>query len=192
MIFGFRNWVLENFPFLEDDFDALTDYELFCKVFEYIKNYQKEFARVEQEIKDFEEYISQIDIENIVYQVLSTALPENNERVLAIVNERIQALSNDIYDTIGNLTNVIDAAFGVVDNRLTSLENANIDVYNPTNGETEKLNKTLQDIVNLILSGSATSLTAYEFDSLELSATDFDAYEITALNFDLDAKEILV
>ena len=192
MIFGFRNWVLENFPFLEDDFDALTDYELFCKVFEYIKEYQKEFARVEQEIKDFEAYISQIDIENIVYQVLSTALPENNERVLAIVNERIEALSNDIYDTIGSLTNVIDAALGVVDNRLTSLENANIDVYNPTNGETEKLNKTLQDIVNLILSGSATSLTAYEFDSLELSATDFDAYEITALDFDLDAKELLV
>lgn len=188
----FRNWVLENFPFLEDDFDALTDYELFCKVFEYIKEYQKEFARVEQEIKDFEEYISQIDIENIVYQVLSTALPENNERVLAIVNERIEALSNDIYDTIGNLTNTIDTALGVVDNRLTSLENANIDVYNPTNGETEKLNKTLQDIVNLILSGSATSLTAYEFDSLELSATDFDAYEITALDFDLDAKELLV
>ena len=192
MIFGFKNWVLENFPFLEDDFDALTDYELFCKVFEYIKEYQKEFARVEKEIKDFEEYISQIDIENIVYQVLSTALPENNERVLAIVNERIEALSNDIYDTISNLTNTIDAALGVVDNRLTSLENANIDVYNPTNGETEKLNKTLQDIVNLILSGSATSLTAYEFDSLELSATDFDAYEITALDFDLDAKEILV
>ena len=192
MIFGFRNWVLENFPFLEDDFDALTDYELFCKVFEYIKNYQKEFARVEQEIKDFEAYISQIDIENIVYQVLSTALPENNERVLSIVNERIEALSNDIYDTIGSLTNVIDTALGVVDNRLTSLENANIDVYNPTNGETEKLNKTLQDIVNLILSGSATSLTAYEFDSLELSATDFDAYEITALDFDLDAKELLV
>ena len=27
-----KNNVLENFPYLEDDFDALTDYELFCKL----------------------------------------------------------------------------------------------------------------------------------------------------------------
>lgn len=33
----FRNLVLQNFPFLEDDFDALTDYELFCKLLGYVK-----------------------------------------------------------------------------------------------------------------------------------------------------------
>lgn len=33
----FRNWVLENFPILEDDFDALTDYELFSKMVAYTK-----------------------------------------------------------------------------------------------------------------------------------------------------------
>ena len=27
-----KNNILENFPYLEDDFDALTDYELFCKL----------------------------------------------------------------------------------------------------------------------------------------------------------------
>lgn len=32
-----NNFVLQNFPFLEDDFDALTDYELFCKMLEYVK-----------------------------------------------------------------------------------------------------------------------------------------------------------
>ncbi len=33
-----RNWVFQNFPFLENDFDALTDYELFCKMVEYAKS----------------------------------------------------------------------------------------------------------------------------------------------------------
>jgi hypothetical protein len=37
MIYMFRNWVLQNFPFLENDFDALTDYELFCKMVGYVK-----------------------------------------------------------------------------------------------------------------------------------------------------------
>lgn len=188
----FRNWVLENFPFLEDDFDALTDYELFCKVFEYIKNYQKEFERVEQEIKDFEEYISTVDIENTVYEVLSRELPANNERLLAVVNERLSSLRQDIELEINELATSIENSLTNINSRLSSVENADINVYNPTNGETNKLNKTLQDIVNMILSDSATSLTAYEFDSLELTATSFDAYEITAINFDLDAKEILV
>ena len=33
----FRNLLLSNFPFLEDDFDALTDYQLFCKMIAYVK-----------------------------------------------------------------------------------------------------------------------------------------------------------
>lgn len=32
----FRRFVLQNFPFIEQDFDALTDYELICKVVEYL------------------------------------------------------------------------------------------------------------------------------------------------------------
>lgn len=31
-----RRFVLQNFPFIEEDFDALTDYELLCKVVEYL------------------------------------------------------------------------------------------------------------------------------------------------------------
>lgn len=31
-----RRFVLQNFPFIEADFDALTDYELICKVVEYL------------------------------------------------------------------------------------------------------------------------------------------------------------
>lgn len=33
-----KNLVLQNFPFLEDDFDALTDYQLFSKMTGYVKN----------------------------------------------------------------------------------------------------------------------------------------------------------
>ena len=32
----FRLCVLENFPFIESDFDAVTDYELLCKIVEYL------------------------------------------------------------------------------------------------------------------------------------------------------------
>lgn len=32
----FRRFVLQNFPFIEQDFDALTDYQLICKIVEYL------------------------------------------------------------------------------------------------------------------------------------------------------------
>lgn len=32
----FKGWVLENFPFIEADFDAITSYQLWCKVVEYL------------------------------------------------------------------------------------------------------------------------------------------------------------
>lgn len=32
----FRRFVIQNFPFIEEDFDALTDYALICKVVEYL------------------------------------------------------------------------------------------------------------------------------------------------------------
>lgn len=34
----FRCCVLQNFPFIEEDFDSLTTYELICKIVEYLNN----------------------------------------------------------------------------------------------------------------------------------------------------------
>ena len=34
----FKGMVLQNFPFIEEDFDAITNYQLLCKIVEYLKN----------------------------------------------------------------------------------------------------------------------------------------------------------
>lgn len=50
-----KNAVLRNFPVLEDDFDALTDYELFSKMVGYVKRLD---AFVKNELdKELKEYI---------------------------------------------------------------------------------------------------------------------------------------
>ena len=66
----FRNWVLQNFPFLEDDFDALTDYELFCKMVEYmkksldkIKDYQTEINVFSAKLDEFQHYFDNLDVQ---------------------------------------------------------------------------------------------------------------------------------
>lgn len=62
----FRNWVLENFPFLEDDFDALTDYELFCKMMEYVKKFAKDNEDFNKRLTDLENYINNLDLQDEV------------------------------------------------------------------------------------------------------------------------------
>ena len=82
LMYQINTWGVNNFPFLENQFDALTDYELFCKMMEYIINYQKEFDRIEKEIKDFEAYISTLNIEQTVNEILERELPALERSIL--------------------------------------------------------------------------------------------------------------
>ena len=66
----FRNFVLQNFPFLEDDFDALTDYELFCKMVEYMKKsldkvneYKTELNEFRAELDSYKNYFDTLDVQ---------------------------------------------------------------------------------------------------------------------------------
>ena len=53
----FRNWVCQNFPVLVDDFDALTDYELFCKVLSYVKDIVKDNKEINKKLNELEIYV---------------------------------------------------------------------------------------------------------------------------------------
>lgn len=50
----FRRFALQNFPFIEEDFDALTDYELICKVIEYLNKVITSQNEVVTEVERFE------------------------------------------------------------------------------------------------------------------------------------------
>lgn len=70
-----RNWILQNFPFVEDDFDALTDYELFCKMIEFASNPDN----IKDELKAYiNEEISKIALDG-------TYTPSNETLSLSIV-----------------------------------------------------------------------------------------------------------
>ena len=69
-----RRFVLQNFPFIEEDFDALTDYELLCKVVEYlntvITSQNALIGKVEElealfnQLKDFvDHYFDNLDVQ---------------------------------------------------------------------------------------------------------------------------------
>ena len=55
----FKMQVLTNFPYIEADFDALTNYQLLCKVVEYLNNVIAETNEVtEQTLSLYNAFVS--------------------------------------------------------------------------------------------------------------------------------------
>ena len=109
----FRNYVIRNFPFLEDDFDALTDYQLFCKICGYVIKYQKDNKEMMAKIKEFQEYFDTLDVQEEIDNKLDE-MAESGE-LAEIINEEIfENLNNEIkYNKINQLTdNVQSSLYG--------------------------------------------------------------------------------
>ncbi len=108
----FRNWVLQNFPFLEDDFDALTDYELFCKMMEYVKQFAKDNEEFNKRLTDLENYINNLDLQDEVNNKLDEmALDGTLEN---LIGQYIQLATTYVYNNVSDMklaTNLINGSF---------------------------------------------------------------------------------
>ena len=97
----FRRFVLQNFPFIEQDFDALTDYELICKVIEYLNSVITSQNEVIAEVERFE-----TDVNNEV-DTFETNITNNFNRLEALFNELKSFVDNyfdnlDVQEEINN------------------------------------------------------------------------------------------
>ena len=188
----FKSWCLENFPFIEDDFDALTNYDLLCKLKAYITKIANDVAKLNDEYNHVVDTID--EIYNYVQEYL-TGFDELKEGLIA-VNDRIDELTaqiagdlQDIEDHFDTIENDIEDKYNELLDKITDIEIGDIYAYDPTTGIFSPLQTILN---NLSALGNVDGLTATEFDALDLSATAFDAYQITAREFDSQGKTILV
>lgn len=210
----FKGWVLENFPFIEADFDAITEYQLYCKIVEYLNKViynQKLLEDSDNELVDafnnlkayVDEYLINIPDFREAIELINEKL---NQLTLEVTNntDHINLLNNKIDEEINlldsKLTTLIEQDFDLmknyVDNQIRILndkiDNLNITdlrVYDPTTGYFSPLQIVLNNIAQL---SNKDGLTAEEFDNLDLTAQAFDSYQITAYEFDSSGKIILV
>ena len=59
----FKLQVLENFPFIDEDFDAITNYELLCKVVEYLNKTIGEVSELDNKVNEFQNYFDNLDVQ---------------------------------------------------------------------------------------------------------------------------------
>lgn len=60
----FKWFVLQNFPFIEADFDAITNYQLYCKVVEYLNKVIEDTNKIGNQVEDLTN--SFIELQNYV------------------------------------------------------------------------------------------------------------------------------
>lgn len=187
----FMNFAIQNFPFIEDKFDGVTDYQLMCKIFKYLDNeikkvdskYEGVFDIVSKLEEDFEEL--KVDINQKLVQFQNTILSQVDTKNEALYN-RVISLMND-YQIVFKA--YVDSQIQVVNNRIDDIEAGAVQVYNPMTGQIEPISKVIDDLYNQL---RYDAISCSEYDGLELTADDYDGYMITANNFDLNGKSILM
>ena len=119
----FRRFVLQNFPFIEQDFDALTDYELLCKVVEYLNNVidsqnevTAEFEALSEAFTELNNYVTNyfdnLDVQEEINNKLEDMVEDGT--LQAIITEYIQANVAFVFDTVADMklaTNLINGSY---------------------------------------------------------------------------------
>lgn len=206
----FKRWTLENYPFIEADFDAITEYQLYCKIVEYlnkciynIKLMETAVDEVVQQIADLKAYVDQYlkDITEVLEEVevvkrsveeLTLEVASLSERInqvdLKVDNLKVYT-DNLVSSNFNTMKTYVDYQDGVINTRIDNLEIGAIKIYDPTTGLVSPLQTVIDNLYGLT---NRDGITASEFDTLEKTVTQFEAYDMTAYEFDSSAKAIMI
>jgi hypothetical protein len=119
----FRLCVLQNFPYIEEDFDALTDYALLCKIVEYLNNVINsqnivlnnvtELNTAYENLKNYvDNYFKNLDIQTEINRKLDEMAESGQLR--EIITQYLNISSVLAYNTVADMKdaeNVIDGSF---------------------------------------------------------------------------------
>lgn len=125
--FMVRDFCIQQFPFIAEDFDALTTYELLCKVIAYLNEVLKDVGEMGEKVDGFEErldtltedFATQDELDDVQNQVLDindeitdihSAIRATNASVTQNTNDitNIKGQISDINEDIANLESFID------------------------------------------------------------------------------------
>ena len=163
----FKWFVLENFPFIEADFDALTEWQLFCKlgkeinkilnsqnaIGQQVENISNEFINLENYVND---YFSNLDIQDAVNEKLNE-MAQSGE-LQEIITSYLEINGIIAFNTIADLknsSNLINGSF---------VKTYGKNTYNDGEGNFYKIrsitNEDVIDNVNIISLNNSETLIA--------------------------------
>lgn len=185
----FKWYILENFPFLEDSIDALTNYQLFCKLGEEINKQIDVINTLGIQVEGLTDWFDNLDVQTEINNKLDkmasdgtlTALIGNYiDPKIAEQNANIQSFKNTINGEMTTLSNNVNTSIADFNHRLQSA----------TSGSPLKATSTseMTDTSRIYVNTSDGKWYYYDGDSWEIGGT-YQATEIAenSINYnDLD------
>lgn len=116
----FKMFVLQNFPFIAEDFDALTYYQMLCKIVEYLKDVIENNKAIQDnqtgvldaynQLQSFvNNYFDNLDVQNEVNSKLDIMATDGtlaniiNQDIYNDIHNRMNQLESDLNSNIENL-----------------------------------------------------------------------------------------
>ena len=99
----FKLWTIENFPFIEEDFDAITNYQLYSKIVETLKNVIYNFDVLASKFEEIENYFENLDVQEEIDNKLDE-MAESGE-LAEIITSYLQMNGVLAYNTISDMSN---------------------------------------------------------------------------------------
>ena len=141
----FKFFVLQNFPFIEEDFDAITNYELLCKLAEYLKQTANATNQIGTEMTTLIDYVNNY-FENLdVQEEINNKLDDMAEsgELEEIIASYLNVNSVLAFDTLASLV----ASENLVEG--STVRTLGHTTYNDNGGEFYKIREiTNQDVVD--------------------------------------------
>ena len=112
----FRRFVIQNFPFIEADFDALTSYQLWSKVVEYlnkvIKSQNELTAEMQQYIDYINHYFDNLDVQEEIDNKLDEMAEDGTlEEIMASYLNTKAVFAFDSVTAMKEATNLINGSY---------------------------------------------------------------------------------
>lgn len=98
----FKWFVIQNFPFIEEDFDAITEYQLLCKVVEYLNKTIDKTNELGVKVEELNNWFNNLDVQEEIDNKLNEMVEDGtlaeiiNEEIFESLNTRIENIENTI------------------------------------------------------------------------------------------------
>ena len=129
----FKRFVLESFPWIDANFDAMTNYELMGKVIEYLNKTIESQNGVIDEFESIYNYFDNLDVQDEINQKLDEMATTGQlqsiiNNYFSDVNEQIETLQADVNTQIsvidGKVSNIVSGAPAGVYDTVSALTTA--------------------------------------------------------------------
>ena len=171
----FKWFVLQNFPFIDEDFDAITNYQLFCKLGEEINKVIESMNLAGEQVEELTNYFDNLDVQEEINNKLDE-MAESGE-LTDIIAQYLNLAGVLAFNTLNDLKNADNLINGSI--AMTFGKNT----YNDGLGEFYKIRQlTSQDVID------NDNIVAVNFSNTLIAEKQHHQF-ITELNNKIDKKE---